>query len=491
MTVKDRTTSADYEDYFKVTDYFETDHVDFTYRKAMVTEESVFKPEKDDHIVSFEKFDAKKTLVIYNYLKYKLPSIDDEETLKWYQKTIYFFENILSSKINCTKCFITPEDIFINHSYQKIDYKDASDIKVGRLYSHGSIQTLPREIRYYLFKDDYIDFDIANAHPSILCLYGKKHNLKLNGSLSRYIEERKTVMLDIQQELKISLPEVKKKVLMLLNKTWDNNFDKESTTLVGLEEDFKTIRDHLWYSYINGELQGYKSPVEQSVVKKKAQYTLKNGTINATKRILLKKISLQSFYCQTQETVHITKIVRFLRQEYKSFIKNSPKSKMTDYYPYTEKKVKLGAEHSLFIIPFFDGFYITSPITSFMDSLKGLVDNYNKEESSVLFVPKEIEEKVDRIPDTDELRKFGIIYSWLARSSAKHFLDVLIFKMDLNKKIVELLKDKHRTLGKNSIKNSDKDYKEFLNSIKTCVYEKLLEYPITKEDDIVEIIKNM
>ena len=59
------------------------------------------------------------------------------------------------------------------------------------------------------------------------------------------------------------------------------------------------------------------------------------------------------------------------------------------------------------------------------------------------------------------LRKFDIIYTWLARSSAKHYLNMLIYKIDLNKKIVKLLKDKHSILRKNSTEISDKDYKEF------------------------------
>ena len=60
-------------------------------RKTIVKEEGLLKQENEDSLVSFERFDAKKSLSIYNYLKYKLPTIKDDETRKWYVKSIRFF----------------------------------------------------------------------------------------------------------------------------------------------------------------------------------------------------------------------------------------------------------------------------------------------------------------------------------------------------------------------------------------------------------------
>lgn len=71
------------------------------------------------------------------------------------------------------------------------------------------MQTLPKEIHYFLFKDDYVDFAIVNAHPSILYLYSKKYGLELNVTLKRYIEERDSVMSEIQQELGLGKSEAK------------------------------------------------------------------------------------------------------------------------------------------------------------------------------------------------------------------------------------------------------------------------------------------
>jgi len=257
MTLADKPTK-DYKDFFEVTDFLATDTVDFTYRKTIVKEKGLSKQENEDSLVSFERLNAKKSLSIYNYLIYKLPTIKDEETRKWYVKSIRFFKNTLS-KIKNSESFITPYDIFIYQRYEKIEY--CGEKTVGRLYCLNSIQTLPREIRYFLFKDDYVDFGIVNAHPSILYLYSINNGLVLNGTLNKYIVERNSVMSEIQQELGIKPSAVKRNVLKLLNKTWEDDYEKKSKTLSKLDKYFQTISDHLWTSYCNGDLQNYESPV--------------------------------------------------------------------------------------------------------------------------------------------------------------------------------------------------------------------------------------
>lgn len=475
--------TKDYKDFFEVTDFLATDTVDFTYRKTIVKEEGLFK-ENEDCLVSFERLDAKKSLSIYNYLKYKLPTIKDDETRKWYVKSIRFFENTLS-KINNSQSFITPHDIFIFHRYEKIEY--SGDKKVGRLYCPNSIQTLPREIRYFLFKDDYVDFDIVNAHPSILYLYSIDNGLVLNGTLKRYVVERSSVMSQIQQELGVSSSTVKRDVLKLLNKTWEDDFRKKSKTLSKLDKDFQTIRDHLRTSYCNGGLQIYESPVLKSMKRKKKQYTL-DGTVNEKKLLLLKKVTLQRFYCQTQESVHLIKLVKFLRQEYEKILEGYDyKQKFTDYYSFTDKKVELKSKHTLFIVPFFDGLYISSPNNFFMNSLGDIVEKYNKQSSIVRFLPKEIEPRVERISDPDELRKFTIIYEWLGKSSAKHYLSIFIKKTGLNEQVIALLKDQMEEKHE----DWEADYKLLIEKIKSKIFNTLLKTPIKTAIDIEKFIKEL
>ena len=481
--------TKDYKDFFEVTDFLATDTVDFTYRKTIVKEEGLLKQENEDSLVSFERFDAKKSLSIYNYLKYKLPTIKDDETRKWYVKSIRFFENTLS-KINNSQNFITPHDIFIFHRYEKIEYN--GDKTVGRLYCLNSIQTLPREIRYFLFKDDYVDFDIVNAHPSILYLYSIENDLVLNGTLKRYIVERSSVMSEIQQELGVDSSAVKRDVLKLLNKTWENDTGKKSKTLSKLDKDFQTIRNHLWTSYCNGDLQNYKSPVSKSMKKKEKQYILPDGTVDEKQLLLLEKVSLQSFYCQTQESVHLIKLVKFLRQEYEKILEGDSRQKFTDYYRFTDKKVELESKHTLFIVPFFDGLYISSPNKIFMNSLGGIVEKYNKQSRVVRFLQKEIEPRVERIPDTDELRKFTIIYEWLGKSSAKHYLSMFIKKTDLNEQVVALLKDQFSESSfEETHENWEADYKFLIEKIKSKIFNTLLKIPIKTTIDIENFIREL
>ena len=485
MTSVDKITK-DYKDFFEVTDFLATDTVDFTYRKTKVREEGLFKQENEDCLVSFERLDAKRSLSIYNYLIYKLPTIKDDETKKWYVKSIRFFENILSKKINNSQSFVTPHDIFIFHRYEKIEY--SRDKRVGRLYCSHSIQTLPREIRYFLFKDDYLDFDIVNAHPSILYLYSIDNDLVLNGTLKRYVVERSLVMSQIQQELGVNLSTVKRDVLKLLNKTWEDDFTKKSKTLSKLDNDFQTIRDHLWASYCNGDLQNYEAPVLKSMKRKEKQYIL-DGIVDEKKLLLLKKVSLQSFYCQTQESAHLIKLVKFLRKEYEKILKADSMQKFTDYYSSTDKKVELKAKHTLFIVPFFDGLYISSPNKFFMKNLGDIVEKYNKQSTVVKFLQKKIEPRVERIPDTDELRKFTIIYEWLGKSSAKHYLSMFIKKTGLNEQVVALLKDQFEE--KKHEDCWEADYKLLIEKIKSKIFNTLLKIPIKTSIDIENYIKEL
>jgi len=484
-----------YKDFFKITNYLETDNLDFTYKTVVITEGNLHQG-CEDTIASFEKFNVAKTLAIFNFLKYKLHSEQDPQQREWLEKNINFFTNALSN-IKNDKTFITPEHIFINQKYEKVFYDN--DKKIGRLYNHNSMQTLPRELRYYMFKDDYIDFDIENAHPTILYLYSKKHKIKLNGALREYVRNKTSVMFVIQLEINLAQPRtmcdlpishVKEKVLTLLNKTWDgstNGTKEKSTTLSRLDDDFMAIRNHLWDSFCEGKLPGYSDAIHKSITKKQEKYT-SSGVVDTKKLNLLEKVVLQSFYCQTQETEHLMKLIGFLREKYSVFILKVGKPNFSDFHPHIDKKVALGARHTLSVVPFFDGVYISSPCNEFMTSLTGLVDEYNSKEIGVTFVKKNIEEHRSRIPDTDELRKFIIINSWLSNSTSEFYLDQLLSKTEIYEKAVELLQDKTKFENEKKWENN---YGQKLESLKSLIFKQLLEHPIENQSDINEIIKKL
>lgn len=143
-------------------------------------------------------------LGIYKYLEYKLPEIEEkcritkenensscaeiaemEARKRWFQKNIRFFKQKLYH-VDVETTFITPKFGFFFQHFEKIKYGNADKV-VGRLYNNQSIQTLPRELRYHLFKSEYKEFDMVNSHPSILYEFSKQHNLNLNGSLKHLI----------------------------------------------------------------------------------------------------------------------------------------------------------------------------------------------------------------------------------------------------------------------------------------------------------------
>lgn len=58
-------------------------------------------------------------------------------------------------------------------------FKVVKSLNVGRMYSEtNSLQRLLKEIRYYLFKDIYIDIDIENALFTFLYRFAKGYFLK-------------------------------------------------------------------------------------------------------------------------------------------------------------------------------------------------------------------------------------------------------------------------------------------------------------------------
>jgi len=422
--------NPEYKDFFNITSYLPEDFEEVSYRKTKVSSEKLPKERSEQSIVSFEKIRVDNMLGVYKYLEYKLPKMEQEllrgnreklsdtekrkiqSRLEWFEKNVRFFKQKLS-QIEDSTTFITPKFAFFCKHFEKIKYQNDHKV-VGRLYNNKSIQTLPREIRYHLFKDDYKDFDMVNSHPSILYEFSKEHNLKLNGSLERYVKNRSSVFEQIKQEqLKNNIEvlnngEIKTEILKGLNREWLP--EKEiANTLIDLHYDFESIRNHLCYLYESGQLdKEYRHAIEHS--KEKGSSSL--------------KVSLQSFYCQTQESFHIIRLVEFLRKKYLEILKVEGKQYFTDYYPNTDKKVELSAIHTLFIVPFFDGVYISSPERAFNTKLLSFVEEFNKSEkgSSIAFEEKQIKQRVKQIVDVDELSAFLVIHRWLTR---KKLLDII------------------------------------------------------------------
>jgi hypothetical protein len=492
-----------YKEFFDLTDYLSTDNLDFSYRKTVINQDNIPKETLNQSLVSFEKIQANNMLGIYKYLKYKLSKKKKEKPTEnitqedirnqilWFEKNINFFEHKLSNIENsCT--FITPEHAFFCKHYEKISYSKEQKA-IGRLYNNTSIQTLPREIRYYLFKDEYVDFDMVNAHPSIMLLFCKEHNLKLNGSLEEYVSDRSSVILQIKTEMlslkkkELSNAEIKTLVLKYLNRTWTKKEGELSGTIGRLDEDFSVARDHLWSMYKSGALSIEYAQALKSSLRKKNILEDQNTTA-------LEKISLQSFYCQTMETFHLLRFVEYLREKYSESLKKQGIVDFKHFYPITDKKVDLPAEYSLTVVPFFDGVYVSSPLYSFNDNLVYFVDEYNKNnKTSVFFETKEIERNDNHLTEETELSDFLVIHRWLTKPESKKSFNTLIAHLRLLDDFFQKLAEKEEYFDESSDSDEkwEEEYKEIVNSMHFRLYDELLKHSFFNETEINAYITSL
>ena len=114
MTVHDKNEQKQYKDYFEVTDYLETDNLDFTYRKTVVTEESIFKQENSNliainRVLVKEQKDLKAELEV------------ERSTLKTWTNSSCKVSEILDSQIpDVQKAGIGYNNKFYNQIFQPI-----------------------------------------------------------------------------------------------------------------------------------------------------------------------------------------------------------------------------------------------------------------------------------------------------------------------------------------------------------------------------------
>ena len=93
--------------------------------------------------------------------------------------------------------------------------------------------------------------------------------------------------------------------------------------------------------------------------------------------------------------MHILRLVSYLRTKYLEILKEVNAEKFSDYYPNTDKKVELSSIHTLSIIPFFDGVYVSFPEYRFNLKLETLVKEFNTitKGSTIAFEKKKIEKE--------------------------------------------------------------------------------------------------
>ena len=494
--------NMDFKDFFDVTDYLTVENSEFNYKKSILNIDNLTKKEEENTFLSFEKIEANSMLGIYKFLKYKsfnlnrlifslnkekeknMELITDLKThLSWYDKNILFFKRKISD-IDAYSTFLTPKYAFFFKKFEQIAYSDSS-IKIGRLYESSSIQTLPRELRYYLFKDNYVDYDMVNSHPSILYQFAVDNKLKLSGSLESLIFKRESIMETIKQEYfqiykqEKNYNSIKKIILTQMNRATSGD-TLMTPTLKKITQDFTKIRNLIWTLYKSGALNAeYQNALRKSMRKKKKL----NKNFD-------QKISLQSFFCQTMETKYLLNLIAFLKEKYLTILKEENIHQLNYYYPVTDKTIDLPAIYSLSIIPFFDGIYITSPNVKFNKKLNNYVEDFNKNTSDCIrFSENKIEEKKDHIKNTEELNNFLIIHNWMAKTSNKKNFFKFINHLKLMDGFFEELLSVEEACS--TEEQWEQEYEQLIERSHRKVYNELLKHKLKDENEINTFIQNI
>ncbi len=103
----------------------------------------------------------------------------------------------------------------IDNGFVKVDYHFSKKLEdKGRLYADKSLslQNFKKEIRHYLAREEYLDIDMVNAHPTIIYQYCKKHNIECR-YLEYYVNNREDLLSKIQTRHEIDRDAAKKLIL--------------------------------------------------------------------------------------------------------------------------------------------------------------------------------------------------------------------------------------------------------------------------------------
>lgn len=203
-----------FKDYFSTPKNSAFEMKNVSYRKTSVTEQSLGKEKDSEQLVSFERVKASRILYVIDLILYHLSmhqsgkKVLTDEKLLWFRHNERRLREYINNADEQTS-FYTPHYMYQHKSYSTKGYlsEEMSDLlsyekKVGRLWGKKSIQGLPRELRFLLFQEgEYRDFDIKNAHPSILLDYAESEGIELSGTLLKYVNFRDEFLVEVRGEL--------------------------------------------------------------------------------------------------------------------------------------------------------------------------------------------------------------------------------------------------------------------------------------------------
>jgi hypothetical protein len=137
----------------------------------------------------------------------------------------------------------------INKATVDVQYVYARGAKSGRRFAQGgmSLQSMFWRVRHTIAKDFYSDFDMANAHPTILMQYCGKKGLECP-MLSKYVLDRDPLLKELCVANGIDRDHAKKVVLAVMNggKHDFSLLKTKPTWLVQFVADVSNIHMSMW-----------------------------------------------------------------------------------------------------------------------------------------------------------------------------------------------------------------------------------------------------
>nr|QYC61974.1 hypothetical protein [Guinardia striata] len=425
------------------------------YHKCKVINDNLPKKKRLASYVTVERLDGEVLVPLYEYLNYLAykhidgsKPAESEEKLNWLHQQL----RLLDTYVNGTQennVFLTPKSLFKIQCYEAKSYysftpDDFDNIEdnqiqkqIGRFYGRHSAQQFPKELRYYLFKGRYRDFEIVNSHPSILFELAKKNNfLSEIPVFQKYVEDRESLMQQVlaeRREIPITNDVLKTRddlktdmLIKVLNNKYPHFISEEdlkSKTYYQLCLEGGKIRKKLWECYLKGKLPQFKSYLDRDP----------NDTLETL------QVKLLTLYCQTQESLHLENLFIYLENEYIKHLRLMGKQRVCTFEN-TNKLVELTPEHTLSVIPFFDGVLVSSLCEHFNSKLKGIVDDFNNtyKYTHINFVEKELKSRVE-YTSLEEFEVFKAVHLCLSDSSNRNYVSKYLRFLRIHSRIAQKL----------------------------------------------------
>jgi|JFJP01.1.fsa_nt_gi hypothetical protein len=392
------------------------------------------KTSKSIKFSTFEIFEKKKLLTLYNYLSMELYNFEDESNLDWFYKNSLFLFQILNYNVN--KYYFL-DDKFL---YRKVFYKPEEDT-MGRLYAETvSIQFLPREIRYYLFENIYQDFDMVNAQFANLYMLSKIINVKIPNIIF-YIENRDEILQEKSLRDKTDLEIAKKRLIIAANSSDLRQISKLGFFANKIFEDVLIIREKLYDIF---KKKDKKSLSYITVFEGFGSNFIKNK--NDFKKLI---ISLQSNICRNIERNLLLNLYSFIQEKIDDDVQ---KMNNNINWPFFIEETSnntiydniFSKNNNMSFVPFFDGAYIYAKDAVINKRLESYVNDFNNylNSNKIRFKKKSLITEFNHI-NIYKLKKYELIDEMLKNLSfnelTKLLKEINITPIEINLNNMELV----------------------------------------------------